>query len=343
MLGAAVAASAFAMGATNVQAKDPYEGLGLIGSSTLVTFAYSNPYLPAEARQVRNEILTDMGILGRKFQITSSWIRFAPILTYDRNINGGSTGSVVKIGGLDFYIDPEERALSGALAGVSMNSGLRTHIAPRTALELDLSSRFAWSPQHEIAKTSVYGSACVKHALSYATYVNGCVDAQHSGYHLGNTARLGASAGISRAFVAKSALHEAGFNIEQNRHLNGGDDKYNQSIASVSYKVAPGGPLALFAGAQFGTNVSGRNTMREQFYAGATRKIFDRPITFSISAQNNRGGFHLGEKRKEQTWSASISGPVNEKLSASVSYSKTLARQDFYDDDALGFNADFRW
>lgn len=345
---AAVAATALTIcsGGAHAQDKDPYDGVWLTGSRTLVAFAYSNPRLPQEARDARDQMLFDMGILGRRFQITDSWINFAPILTYDRNINGGNTGRYVKVGQLNFEIVPDDRAKPGVLVGASMNSGLRQHIAPRTALELDLSARFAWSPQHEIAKTSVYASACVNHALSYATFINGCLDASQNVYDRGKSTRVGGSAGVTRSFVTESAFHQVGFNLEQNRYLNGDNDNYNQAIAALTYKVAPGGAIAFFGGLQAGEKIKGRNSMRERVYAGVTKRIFERPVTFNLSATNARGGDVLGpsrELRNERTYSASLSAPVHQKLSVSVSYSKTIARQEFYDDNALGFNADFRW
>lgn len=318
------------------------DAVAMSGSQSLAIYALSNPALPRQMHETRDNIASRMGLSGQPGDIGSRWMRFSPVLTYDGNINGGSTGDSILAGGFRFEVGEEFRAVSGILVGGSVNAGMRVNLAERTALELDLGAMAAWAPQHDMTKNSVRASACVRHMLpDNATHLRGCVDGSYLSYELGETRKAGIEAGVSRAFASTSAFHEvsATGRIERSFGL-GGDD---QLIMSGQYIGAFGNGWTIAAGAAIGSKTEERISMRERVSFAAATIIADRPTQFSVSVQNNRGGMFLGESRQERIVTLGVNRPLNDKLTARVNVSRTVARHDFFNDTSVGVDFGFRF
>lgn len=337
------AAVALAASAAPSVAEGPriLDGVAMTGSPSLAMHALSSPMLPAPFHEARARIAHEMGLIGTPGQVTSKWLRFSPVLTYDTNINGGSTGESITLSGLKFVVAEEFRAKSGFLAGGSVSGGMRVNLAPLTALELNLSGMAAWAPEHEISKTRLTAAACVRRMVDDATQVRGCLDGYVSTYELGRTERYGAELGVSRAFATTSAFHEVTLSAKRNTYTEG--ENYGQTVLSAQYVMAQPHPYAVMAGVQVGTDTDDRISMRERVSLGLVADIWGKQTMFSVSAQNNRGGLFLGEGREERIYVASAGRDVTKKINLGVSYVVTKARHEFFDDRAVGFDFNYRF
>ena len=313
------------------------DAIGLSGSRSLAVYALSNPALPDVMHRERRAIESGMGLAGRK---GSGWIRFAPVLTWDGNVNGGSVGDAVSIGGFDFRIAEEYRAVSGVLTGVSMDAGRRIPIAERTALEFDLDAMAAWAPRHDMAKTGLRASICVRHMLEgRAVHVQGCVDGQHQSYDLGETRRAGADVTVSRAFASTSAFHEVAGTVREERTF--GEDGGDQTIVSARYTGAFGNGLSVSLQAGIGSETESRISMRERLMVSAAKNVHDRPTWLMAGIQRNRGGMFLGETREEQAVFFGAGRQVGDRISVGGSVTRTDAKHDFFDSTSLGLDIGF--
>lgn len=329
--------------ASPVAAKDSriLDAVAMTGSGSLALKALSDPRLPAPLKQARAKIAHDMGLTGQPGEVTSRWLRFAPVLAHDSNINGGSSGDSVTVSGLTFEVDEKFRAASGLLLGLSFNAGMRINAAPLTALELDMGGMAAFAPEHDMTKTRLTGSACLRRDVGKGTHLRGCADAYLSTYELGRTSRLGAEVSVSRAFASSNAFHEVTLGLKQNLYLEGED--YQQTVLSAQYVTARPGPMAFTAGIQLGSDTGDRISMRERVSVGLATELAGKQTTFALSAQNNRGGLFLGEERRERTYGVSVSRRFTDKLTVGVSYTRTKAQHEFFDDNALGLDIGWRF
>jgi hypothetical protein len=71
-------------------------------------------------------------LAGQGPQIVASGVSLGPVLRYDNNINGGTPGDTILIGGLPFTISPDARAISGMVFGAEAGGSLRLSLSPRT-------------------------------------------------------------------------------------------------------------------------------------------------------------------------------------------------------------------
>jgi len=317
------------------------EGVGMTGSESMMMFALSDYRLPRDFHEARLALAKRMGLVGTPGQVTDSWIDFAPVLTYDGNINGGSVGESVTISGLEFRVEDDYRAKGGLLVGTQVTAGLRMNVGERTALELDGYAMAAWAPEHDMTKTRVQGSACLRRMVNDRVQVRGCLDGYHSSYELGETRRAGVEAGMSYAFASFAAFHEIDVSLKQSRYFD--DEDYNQTTVAAIYTTGRPGPLAFTAGVQLGTEVEDRIAMREAFMAGVSMMVLDRPTSFLVSLQNNRGGMFLGEGRDERVYAVSANRRVHDHLTVGAAYSVTEASHEFFQDNAFGVTFNVRF
>jgi len=316
------------------------DALRLSGSENMVGFALSHEALPASLHQARYAMLARSGFHGEPGEVTDSWTRFRPILTYDGNINGGSVGDSIVISGLRFNVVEDAVAKSGLLIGVGVDSGADIHLGDMTALHVSADAWAAWSPQHDIAKSGLELSACVEHQVSAATRLRGCADAYHLEYDLGKTQRFGVETGISHAFGTVSAFHEVDISLRNERDLGGLVE--DQQIVSARYTSARDNGWALTAGGSLGTQTDGISMQERVFLSGA-RVIAGQPTRVVLGAQNNRGGQFLGESRSEKIYSVAVVRQLRDNLSVKVTAARTEARHDFFDQNSVGLDVNFRF
>ena len=313
-----------------------WDGLRLAGSQSLLAWSLSEPALPLEALAARNKILENMGYIGARGEITRTWYKFSPILTYDNDINGGFPGSSIVVSGLTFEIDEEYERVSGLMMGMSVSGGFTMPVADGLSWNSKALALATWSPEHSMSKVRIAGDSCLRKMLNISTYLNGCLDLSYSDYDLGTSHSIGGRVGISHAFAAFGALHEVQADL---RHASyGGGSSYEQRVGSVRLTTAHAGGFATVAGLQLGSDVDGILAMRERIEFGISANIFGEPGMIMVSAQNNRGGSWLGEAREDRIYSLSLSRSFGDKFGATINISDTHSSAEFFNETAVGIN-----
>ncbi|MFC3059962.1 hypothetical protein [Paenirhodobacter populi] len=317
------------------------QAIRLGGTERMMVFAFSDPGLPGPARAARERILLGMGVRGAAGAVTRRSLTFAPVLTWDSNINGGYGNSGFTFAGLPFSIDDRYYAVGGVLIGGSLSGALRMALGGQTGLAFAANASAAWAPEHDMGKLSSGVSACVNHMVSYATWGYGCLDASWRRIDLGETGRYGARAGVNHAFFSGVGIHEVTVEVQHNRHDAG--RVYDQNVGSVSLTSALSGGYAFAVGIHIAEKIDRVNVMRERIWIGAGFGLLEHPASIMIGTQRNRGGSFLGEGLDKRIWSVGLSYQVSETISVSAYGAKTYSNVAFYDDSQFGLSFDWRF
>ncbi|RWR05092.1 hypothetical protein [Paenirhodobacter populi] len=316
---------------------DIWGALRLAGSESLMTYALSQPGLPRDALRARNRMLEDAGFIGFRGKPSRTWFSASPVIAWDNNLNGGFAGTSLVAGGLMFEVDKRYARKSGALFGGQINAGLSMPLANGIAWTNRIYAMAGWAPGHELFKTRAYADSCVKRMLNISTYVTGCADFSYSKYELGETGTHGFRLGVIEDFIALSGAHEV--TVTYRHGFYGGSSDYEQDAASVRLTSAWSSGFATFVGAQAGSEVDGYIALRERIEGGVSFFAWERPVSLSVSAQSNRGGLFLGEKRRDDVYSVAVIIGLTDKVTASIAVSETRSNADFFSD--TGINVDF--
>lgn len=325
--------------AAQVRLGEQLDAIRLAGSERMMVHVLSYKGLPAQARAAREKVLTRMGLRGQPGSVSGASFQFSPIMTHDSNINGGFASDSFTVAGIPFTIGEDYRAVGGLVLGVSGSGRARVALGNSTALDLRAGGSIGYAPEHDMVKTSLGGTACIEHMVSYSTYANACVDASYHGYELGESKRIGARVGMSHIVSSSVGVHEISASVLLNRHLN--TTIYNQKIGSLSVSSAIPGPFAVNLGVQVGESVSGVKAMRYRAYAGLGFLAFDRPSSVSVSLQENEGGMWMGRELSETITSLGVRHQISKKLTVSASVSMIDSSDSFFDDTQYGVN--FAW
>ena len=339
-----IAAILFTTSATTAMAEirfaDMVRAIRLGGTERMMVFALDDPGLPRAARGARQRILYGIGIGASAGNVTRRSLSFAPILTWDSNINGGYGRSEFVYGGLPFTIGKEFRAVGGVLIGGGVDGALRMGLGGRTGLELRAGADAAWSPEHDLAKLSATASACGHHMLDAATWGYACLDTAWRQIDLGETTRQGTRIGLNRIFFSDIGIHELTVELQRNRHDGG--IHYDQDVASLSMTSALPGGHALVVGSQIGARVEHVNVLRDRFWVGLGFGVSGRPASITVGLQRNRGGTFLGEAVEKQIRSVNASYRVREDIGLSIYGATTDSNLAFYRDNQIGISVDLR-
>lgn len=320
---------------------DMVRAIRLGGTERMMVFALSDPGLPPDAWVARERLLQGLGVRAPAGAITRRNLSYAPILTWDSNINGGYGNSEFTFAGLPFAIGKQYRAVSGLLIGGSVVGSLRMGLGGRTGLALSAHANAAWSPEHDMWKLSAGASACANRMISHATWGHGCLDASWRRIELGESDRYGARVGLSHAFFSGIGIHELAAELQHNRH--DGSNGYDQRLAGLSLTSALSGGYALVVGAQVGEEVGQVDAMRERIWIGMGFELSGRPAWITLGAQRNRGGAFLSEALEKRVWSVGLSYRASDDFGLSVHGSRTDSNVSFYDDGQIGLSLDWRF
>ncbi|MCW3782543.1 hypothetical protein [Defluviimonas salinarum] len=318
-----------------------FNAIRLSGSERLMVHTLSLPGMPRDAVQAREQLLTRMGYRGAPGTIGDSGLSFSPVMTHDGNVNGGFASDTLVVAGIPFTLGEEYKAVGGLLLGVSGSGRMRMAVAENTALDVRYGGVVSYAPEHDMAKISLGGEACLRRMHSFSTYSHACVDTTLQRYELGESNRFGAKLGVTHAFTAAGGVHEVSADLMVNRYLNATD--YSQPVASVSLTSALPVPAVISAGVQVGGSAGDNMVMREKLNLGLGFLAWERPTSISVSLQNNRGSQFLGEALESRVTTIGASHQFNEKLTVSASVSITDSSAAFFDDTAYGFSANWRF
>ena len=324
-----------------VQAGTIWDAMSLTGSQRLYIYALSQPGMGKKEHAVRAKILGNMGFVGHVGQVSSSALKFHPVLRYDNNVNGGFPTDSVTVGSMTFVLNPKDVRVSGVLMGAGLDGGFAMPLANGLALSTQVSAEYAMDFEHGLAKGRASGQVCLNKMANPSTWLDACAQTWYSEYDLGSSTGYGVSVAAHKDFMMGKSINEVTVQLRGTHNGGSGIDGYNQQLASVRLTSALSSGVALFGGVDVGTKVDGYQVMRERAVFGISGRIGGKISSVSLSAQNDRGGMWLGQARHDRTYALTVTQQITKKLTLSASLTRTKSSADVYDGTVYGLNARF--
>jgi hypothetical protein len=308
------------------------------GSSRLAVYSIMQER-PAGSRKFVDSFMLRDGLFHRSGegpQRISRHLSVTPLVEHDNNVNGGIPSDTVRLAGIDFIVNEDDRAKEGFLLGAQVSAGTDYSIANGRVLSFGATAAYQHSFEHDIGKKFIGGSACMKSHVQQWTWVDSC-----AGFRL-----LEQGSEVEEAYVSSAATHVFSSNIADHAF----ELKVEQAYREDYDKLTVGGTLisaipevgALRAGLKLGEEIEGEHTTLYDASLALTRPVFGYLTTAAISHRYAAGSMFFGEDREDETTRVSLSVDVTERFSVSLGYEVTDSTADLYDDDSISLGVDIR-
>lgn len=313
---------------------DIFQAVGRSGSEVLVTHVLSLPGMPARAAadllafEARRGFRAVAGIQGdRDFRIR-------PVLSFEPNVNGGLPRDRIEVAGLTFLIDQEAVARPGVMVGLEASGHLRQNLAPGLALDLGIRGQFVASPQHQVTRTSLDASACLRARLSTRNHAHACAQLRYRETALSRQVVSEVTAGLTQAFGdGSSGVHAVTGEIGIRRVQRRGDETWTQGFVRLSTASALRNGTAITTSIEIGQQVPGVHVQRLTASLGFVQVIAGQPTSFSLFYGVSEGGMFLGAPRRDTTIGLSVSRQITDRLSITASVSRSRSTASLFNGD----------
>lgn len=263
-----------------------------------------------------------------------------PLLAWDGNINGGVLQDRFVINGLIFEADPEIRAKSGLVVGISVGGLLRYAWDEGQIVEIRGATELGWSPEHEISRTDVMLSICSRNHLAGWNFLDLCATNRHYWRELGNASTDQASAEISRIVSMPNSIHEVSLSYSWEFTAKDTHNQLAVSVESIWDTVVTEVSVAI------ADPRSGAAALRNNASASASWFAYDRSWSIDVWMQQSEGSRFLGTPRKDDVRGIGIAADLRPGASLRLGYwdSRSTAGVANYDQVTLDVRFDhLRW
>ncbi|MFN3661394.1 hypothetical protein [Yoonia sp.] len=162
------------------------------GSSRLTLFSILKEK-PDGSLAFAQELLRRNGLdaeAQRSIQQISFGTSVSPVLEWDTNINGGTSGDSFFLGNFEFIVDEGSRALAGVMVGLSSSATTAYSLGSGHTLDLGLRASYRYSPEYELSKSSRQAHACGTYFLDSWAWLETCGRLQYTQNAAGSVAGL---------------------------------------------------------------------------------------------------------------------------------------------------------
>lgn len=267
----------------------------------------------------------------------------APILRYDRNINGGMASDRLEVGPFLFTFPEEALAKEGVVIGARGAMRGVTNIATATALTGTASLELGYAPEHQLGTAKAVLGGCVSHRATKRVFVDGCVTGVHDKRDLVESSSLISSLEVGRTVTAPGVAAHLALEAGRVDRWTDYDFSVGQPFIGLSADIV--------TGAWGSVGISGQAFAEREDYtlpvariaADVTTRAFDRPLRVAAYRERARGGYHLGESRSALNVGASVTIGLTDAVSVVLGYERVDARNAFYDEEGVDmqFRAEF--
>lgn len=274
-------------------------------------------------------------LAGQGPQIVASGVSLGPVLRYDNNINGGTPGDTILIGGLPFTISPDARAISGMVFGAEAGGSLRLSLSPRTTLDAKLAASFAEGQGAQVKTQSA--ALCLGQFLGRADWLDLCVQRQISDRALSNSDQTTASIALTQQFATKFALSEAQIKLRQT--ITEDYDKLSLDLGLTTARATWG---VLDTRAEFGQYIAGEHTRLFGATLSLSRPILGADTTLFASYGREGGADFFGAPRWDHVVGFGVTRPITNVLGLTLSLQDRRSTLANYEGVTLGIDFTFR-
>jgi hypothetical protein len=262
------------------------------------------------------------------------------LLSYDGNINGGVLRESFNFGGLVFETDPAYRAKAGVLIGLTAGGAARYAWSNGRYLEARLQGAAAWSPAHEITRSSVDYSLCSRNHLTGWYFLDLCQSGSSEERDLGSRQSSETAVTLSQLFARDTADHEISATIASTSTETGRQPLVTLSWGAVWDQAVTRLTLTKAAPIEDEIALNFRlNAEVQWLWRG-------RLVGLSLWHQQAEGGSFLGTPRRDQASGIGLSYQARPKLTLQLGYMANRSSAEFFSYDEVTLAAQYdarRW
>jgi len=304
--------------------------------------ALSTGQLPRQGLARMRQDLIQQGYYfgGMPLSQVAGSMQVGPLLAWDGNINGGVLQDRFVLNGFVFEADPEFRAKSGVVAGLSAGGLLRYAWREGRLVEVRAATELGWSPKHEISRTDLTLSLCSRNHLAGWNFLDLCATSRHYWRELGDGSITQASAEMSRIVSTPNSIHEIGFRYVWEATSDTRQGQVAVSLESIWDRAVTSISLAI------GDDFSGSSFPRDRIDASIGWIVLGRNRSLDAWAQRAEGGMFLGVPRVDHARGVGIATDLSPGTSLRLGYldSRSTAGIANYDQVTLDIRFDYlRW
>ena len=264
-------------------------------------------------------------------------ISFAPVLSYDGNINGGNVNDRFTVGpGIEFVGDPDDSAKAGVVIGAYVAPRVRAVLGRGRYIDARLGLYGVYAPEYQLTKTSIGGEVCFANHVEDWRFVDFCLSGRQLDVDLGRSRDISATAAHTTLFQAGPADHELTLDARYTWF-----DNYEQPAFGVALRSSFGAFGATYAGFEIGSAVEGNLALENTATLGLTRDVLGRQVDISLRRAQYDGSQFFGDPRSDVTWIASLGVEVLDRFTAVARYTDNNSTIDFYDYASFGFGLEY--
>lgn len=269
--------------------------------------------------------------------IVARAISFAPVLSYDGNINGGNVNDSFTVGpGLEFQGDPDDAAKAGVVIGAYVAPRVRAVLGRGRYIDARLGLYGVYAPEYQLTKTSIGAEVCLANHVEDWRFVDFCLSGRQLDVDLGRSRDISATAAHTTLFQAGPADHELTLDARYTRF-----DDYEQPAFGVALRSSFGAFGATYGRFEFAPGVEGYLALENAVTLGLTRDILGRQVDMSLSRARYDGSQFFGDPRSDITWIASLGVELVAGFTAEARYVDNNSTVDFYDYDSFGLGLQY--
>lgn len=268
-------------------------------------------------------------------QVLQSGLSLEPVLRFDNNINGGTPGKTIIIGGLPFDIAPDARARAGLTAGVLARGSLRFSLSPKTVVSANIAATAARGAGFNLSAQAA--TLCLGQYLGGADWLDLCYGANADNRALGRSSDHFVSLGLTHQFATDFALFQADAKLRQT------STQSHDKLALDMGLMAAHGPWGLIqARFDLGQWVTGQHSRLFGASLSLTRPGLGQDTTLTAAYAREGGSQFFGMARKDETFSIALNRAIGPHLGLGFVLRDRQSTLANYDGPSLGFDVTWR-
>ncbi len=258
-----------------------------------------------------------------------------PVLGHDGNINGGTPRDSFTSGGFVFTADPSITAKSGVVVGLAGGGLARFAWAEGRFVEAAASAESAWSPEHEIGRSSAQARLCARNHVVGWTFLDLCQTGSVFERDLDRSNVRQTEATLSTLFATGGGYHELAAGLGRVEMNAGAQETLTLSLGSVWDRFATTAALTLSSA------IPDETAQRLRLSGELHWLAADRRWSLELWRQEAEGGDFLGETREDRALGVSLATDLRSGLRVEMGFVHNTSTAEFFDYDQVTLGASF--
>lgn len=308
------------------------------GSERLTLFSLLKTK-PAGFRPYAKKLMLRDGIYheeGSAPQAVFSTLRIRPLLGYDRNLNSGIPVDEFVLGDFLFRTDEKDRAKAGITVGGKVSGAKHYSVAPGHVVKFAGMASYEISPEHNLSKSALYGSACLNSHVKSYTWIDSCAGARATKRENSGVEEAFFSVGGSKVVGSSIGHHEVNWSIKRTSR-----SEFSKSYLNFGIRSAVEDLGAINANLTVGQRVDGFNTVLYGLTMSFHRPIFERDTSFFAGYYKLGGGTHFGLPREDENYTVKVASQLHENISVGLGYVWNESDIDMYKSENVILDLNF--